>query len=298
MGIGLAHEDGALFGFDINVMKLMMHESVPHLFQVMQAKGQTVVVDIDDFHFDLHEGNVAAKATDPRTNPQNNRMYYEIGIRQADFVTVSTAFLADFYGRRCRDVRLVRNAVEVERFTPVEQPEVPTFGWLGGTLWRSGDIEMLSSWLPEFVSDHDIGVFHAGHIPGDPRHFGMRAGVARVQTCPMGTIDTVPAMLQNIHVGLVPLTRNPFNEAKSYLKGLEYVAAGIPFIATPTEEYRLLAAAGIGRLAETPDEWRDHATALLDPATRIEEAARQRSIAKEWFDMDGMGEAWATALTG
>ena len=114
----------------------------------------------------------------------------------------------------------------------------------------------------------------------------------------MGTIDTVPAMLRNIQVGLVPLTRNPFNEAKSYLKGLEYVAAGIPFIATPTEEYRLLEAAGIGRLAETPDEWRDHATALLDPATRIEEAARQRSIAQERFDMDGMGEAWATALVG
>jgi hypothetical protein len=82
------------------------------------------------------------------------------------------------------------------------------------------------------------------------------------------------------------------------LKGLEYVAAGIPFIATPTEEYRLLAAAGIGRLAETPDEWRDHATALLDPVTRKQEADRQRAIAKERFDMSGMGEAWVTALTG
>lgn len=298
MGIGLAHEDGALFGFDINVMKLMMHESVPFLFQVMQEKGQAVVVDIDDFHFDLHEENIAAGATDPRTSPQNNRMYYEIGIRQADFITVSTAFLADFYGRRCRDVRLVRNAVEVERFTLVEQPEVPTFGWLGGTLWRSGDIELLSSWLPAFATDHGVRVHHAGHIPGDPRHFGVRAGIPRVQTTSMQTIDKVPDMLQDIHVGLVPLTRNPFNEAKSYLKGLEYVAAGIPFIATPTEEYRVLAAAGIGRLAETPDEWRDHATALLDPATRIEEAARQRNIAKERFDMGGMGEAWSTALTG
>jgi hypothetical protein len=46
-------------------------------------------------------------------------------------------------------------------------------------------------------------------------------------------------MLNGIHVGLVPLTRGPFNEAKSYLKGLEYAAAGIPFIATPTEEYQV-----------------------------------------------------------
>jgi glycosyltransferase involved in cell wall biosynthesis len=298
MGIGLAHEDGALFGFDVNVYKLMMHQSVPQLFHVMQAKGQTVVVDIDDFHFDLHKDNIANGATDPRTNPENNRMFYEVGIRQADFVTVSTAFLGDFYSRRCRDVRLVRNAVEVDRFSPVEQPEKPVFGWLGGTLWRSGDIELLSGWLPGFVRDHGIAVHHSGHIPGDPKHFAVRAGLARVDTSPMGTIEKVPEMLSRFHVGLVPLTRTPFNKAKSYLKGLEYVAAGIPFIATPTEEYRLLAAAGIGRLAETPDEWRDHATALLDPVTRKQEADRQRAIAKERFDMSGMGEAWVTALTG
>lgn len=298
MGIGLAHEDGALFGFDINVYKLMMHASVPQLFHVMQSKGQTVAIDIDDFHFDLHADNIAFAATNPHTNPENNRMWYEVGIRQADFITVSTAFLADFYGRRCRDVRLVRNAVETDRFTPIEQLEKPVFGWLGGTLWRSGDIELLSSWLPLFIKDNKVTFHHAGHIPGDPRHFAVRAGLKRVQTTSMQTIDKVPDMLSNFHVGLVPLARSPFNEAKSYLKGLEYAAAGIPFIATPTEEYKVLAAAGVGRLAESPDEWRDHATALLDPSTRIEEAARQRKIVAKHFDMSGMGEAWATAIFG
>lgn len=297
-GIGVAYEDGALFGFDISVMKLMMHATVPQLFNVMQEKGQRVVVDIDDFHFSLHEENIAFSATNPHTNPENNRMWYEIGIRQADHVTVSTAFLADFYGRRCRDVRLVRNGVETERFSPVYQPEKPSYGWLGGTLWRSGDIELLSRWLPRFVTDHGVTVHHAGHIPGDPRHFGVRAGLKGVQTSPMQTISNVPKMLDNFHVGLVPLVRNAFNEAKSYLKGLEYAAAGIPFIATPTEEYRLLHAAGVGRLAETPDEWMDHAKELLDVDVRREEAARQREIVSREFDVNGMGEAWATAIIG
>jgi hypothetical protein len=296
MGIGLAKDDGALFGFDVNVYKLMMHASVPQLFHTMQSKGQTVAVDIDDFHFDLHEENIAHAATNPHTNPTNNRMWYEIGIRQADFITVSTGFLADFYGRRCRDVRLVRNTVETDRFTPVEQTDNPTFGWIGGTLWRSGDIELLRDWLPAFVKQHNVPVRHAGHIPGDPRHFAVRAGLQRVDTTPMQTISNVPNMM-TFHVGLVPLVRNSFNEAKSYLKGLEYAAAGIPFIATPTEEYRLLAASGVGRLASSPDEWMDHATALLDPSTRIAEAARNRAIVKQKFDIGGMGEAWATAIT-
>ena len=297
-GIGLAKDDGALFGFDISVMKLMMHSSVPHLFQVMQAKGERVIVDIDDFHFSMDDQNIAQSATDPHKNPATNRMWYEIGIRQADHVTVSTAFLADFYGRRCRDVRLVRNAVETERFSPVYQPDRPVYGWLGGTLWRSGDIELLSSWLPSFTADHGVTVHHAGHIPGDPKHFAIRAGLKAVQTSSMKPISGVPEMLQNFHVGLIPLARNAFNEAKSYLKGLEYAAAGIPFIATPTEEYRLLHAAGVGRLAETPDEWRDHATELLDADVRREEAQRQRQIVSEKFDIKGMGQEWASAITG
>lgn len=296
-GIGVAHDDGGFFGFDVSVFKLLMHESVPSLFELMQSKGQRVVVDVDDFHFALHEDNIANNATNPHANPQNNRMFYEMGIRQADTVTVATEFLADFYSRRCRDVRLVRNAVDCERFSPVVQPEVPVIGWLGGTLWRSGDIEMLRDWLPKFVEDHGLSVHHSGHIPNDSNHFAVRAGLKRVQTQPMATVPHVPELLSRFHIGLVPLTDCDFNRAKSYLKGLEYAASGIPFIATPTKEYRLLAEAGVGRLAETPDEWRDHATELLDPGVREAEARRQLSIVRERFDMGGMGADWAEALT-
>ena len=298
LGVGMKYQDGALFGFDIIQVKLLMHQAIPQLFRIHQAKGQRVVVDIDDFHFDLHEENIAHAATNPHANPVNNRAHYEAGIRAADVVTVSTAFLANFYSRRCRDVRLVRNGVDAERFHVVTQPERPTYGWLGGTLWRSGDLELLRDWLPQFVKDHRVRVHHSGHIPGDPRHMGVRVGLKRVHTTSMRTISQVPHMLDPIHVGLVPLARNPFNEAKSFLKGLEYAVAGIPFIATPTEEYRLFHEAGIGRLAETPDEWRDHAVELLDPEVRVEEAIRQRRIAVEQFHIDQRGPEWDTAIIG
>lgn len=298
VGIGVGHEDGMLIGWDVSVFKLMMHAMVPELFRTMQSRGERVVVDIDDFHYGLHEDNVAFRATNPHTNPENNRAFYEVGIRVADTVTVSTAFLADFYGARCRDIRIIRNALDTARYMAVEQPEVPKIGWVGGTWWRSGDIELLREWLPAFVADHGITVHHSGHIPGDPHHFGVRAGLKRVQTTVMHPVASYPSLLTHFHIGLVPLTRGPFNEAKSYLKGLEYAASGIPFIATPTEEYRLLHAAGVGRLAETPDEWRDHATELLDPVVRREEAARQREIVLRDFDISGRGAEWDIAMRG
>ena len=297
-GIGLAYKDGMLTGWDITVMKLLMHRDIPAMMRVMQARGERLVVDVDDFHYGIHEDNIASNSTNPHRNPDSNRAFYEQGIRQADTVIVSTEFLLDFYEKRVRDVRLVRNALDVDRWTVVQQPEKPTIGWVGGTLWRSGDVEILADWLPGFVKDHNVTVQHSGHIPGDGRHFASRVGLKRVRTTPMCLVKDYPERMFSMHVGLVPLNRVPFSEAKSNLKGLEYAAKGIPFIATPTREYEILAEAGIGRLAETPDEWRDHATELLDPDVRKAEGARIRELVERDWNINDKGEEWATAIAG
>lgn len=295
-GFGLASGDGGYFGWPYVVLKLMMHESVPGLIEVMQGKGQRVIIDVDDFHYGISDENIAARVTNPNRNPNNNRMFYEMGIRAADTVIVSTEFLANFYSARCRDVRIVRNSIDSERYTQIEQPETPVIGWVGATPWRSRDVETLREWLPQFVADHGLRVHHSGHIPGDSRHFAVRAGLRRVSTTMMESMSRYPSLLTHFHIGLVPLSRSDFNESKSFLKGLEYAAAGIPFIASPTAEYRLLHEAGVGRLASTPDEWRDHATALLDVDVRRAEAARNLEIVRREFDVTRKGSEWATAI--
>lgn len=298
-GFGLTVEEGGLFGFTYLVMKLMMHQATAALMQKTQDLGGRIVVDVDDFHYGIPKENVASRLTDPTKHQHNNRMFYEIGIRQADAVTVSTDFLANFYERRCREVHLIRNALDVERYSMIEQPDFPTFGWVGATPWRTGgDLEMLSEWLPAFVKEYGVKVHHSGHIPSDPKHFAARAGLRRVNTALMQNMENYPKLLTYFHVGLVPLNANDFSESKSYLKGLEYAAAGIPFIASPTFEYRLLHKSGVGRLASTPDEWTDHARELLDPNVRMEEAQRQRVIVEREFNIHGRGEQWATAIRG
>jgi glycosyltransferase involved in cell wall biosynthesis len=297
-GIGIAHEDGILMGWTANVFKLMMHETIPPLFKIMQKKGQRIIVDVDDAHFALHEENVAFHSTNPHANPESNRMYYEVGIRQADAVTVATEFLLDHYEKRCREVRLIRNGIDPEMFTPVEQGEQASVGWVGATFWRSGDLEILRDWMPGFVKDHKIPVIHGGHLPADGNHFGARVGLKKVQTIPMQPISNYGSLFEHIRIGLVPLNLCDFSEAKSYLKGLEYAASGIPFIASPTHEYRLLASEGIGRIASAPDEWRDHATELLDPDIRRAEAEKQRALVSARYHFETKGEAWSSALAG
>lgn len=297
-GIGLAVNGGGYFGFQVAIFKLLMQAETTDLMKVMQRNETRVIVDIDDFHFGIQSDNIASQITDPSRNVENNRMFYEMSIRQADKIITSTAFLADFYSRRCRDVRIVRNALDTERYTPVEQPEKPVFGWVGSIPWRGRDVTLLSRWLPQFQKQYAVGVHHSGHVPFDPRHFGVRVGLRRVSTAMMTPMSRYPSLLTQFHVGLVPLVRNDFNEAKSYLKGLEYAASGIPFIATPTEEYRLLHEAGVGRLALTPAEWWDHAVELLDVDVRRAEAERQLAVVREQFDIGTKGEEWASTILG
>jgi hypothetical protein len=84
-------------------------------------------------------------------------------------------------------------------------------------------------------------------------------------------------------IGIVPLNDIPFNEAKSNIKGLEYAAAGIPFVAGPTSEYKVLAADGVGRVASSDTEWVKNVTDLLDYSVRKRESALSRKkVLSDW----------------
>lgn len=58
----------------------------------------------------------------------------------------------------------------------------------------------------------------------------------------------------------------------SHLKGLEYSASGIPFVASALPEYEYLAGCGVGRVAYDSDGWVQHLEALLDYRTRKRDA--------------------------
>jgi hypothetical protein len=65
-----------------------------------------------------------------------------------------------------------------------------------------------------------------------------------------------------------PLNKLDFNDAKSFIKGLEYSAAGVPFISEDMEEYSYLYNEyGIGRVAKTEDQWLSHLEDLNNPKT-------------------------------
>ena len=83
-----------------------------------------------------------------------------------------------------------------------------------------------------------------------------------------------------------------FNHAKSFIKGLEYVAAGIPFISSWSPEYELMAQSGVGRVARNKSEWEYHLSELMDPSMRKDEVEENLENVKNLFTMEKRGAEW------
>jgi hypothetical protein len=88
--------------------------------------------------------------------------------------------------------------------------------------------------------------------------------------------EDYPSLL-TMDIGIVPLNKTPFNMAKSDIKGLEYAASGIPFIAQDLDSYvNLYKTLGVGVIAKSPIDWIKSIKRLCDPKVREELGAPMR----------------------
>jgi glycosyltransferase involved in cell wall biosynthesis len=98
-------------------------------------------------------------------------------------------------------------------------------------------------------------------------------------------------IVASLDVGIVPLADTAFNAAKSWLKGLEYAAMGIPFVASHLPEYELLRDRGIGILAHSKAKsWNRALSGLMDNPERDALGREYRTIVAN--DLTIRSHAW------
>jgi hypothetical protein len=298
-GFGMLVEgDKAVHGWDIIVLKLLMQREVLESIPKAQALGQKIIVDVDDWFDGLSEANRAFKATDPKENPDSNRELYAQIIMAADAVITSTPFLFEYYGKIRDNVFMVRNGIDTGRWTR-KQPNTTRktkIGWVGATHWRSNDLEQLNNFFGKYLETRDVLFHHSGHSETAPlAHELLKVDEKRASKTYMASILSYPEILKPIDVGIIPLNNIEFNHAKSFIKGLEYAAAGIPFISSYSPEYQYLADAGVGRIAKNAKEWTYHLDELLDFHKRRDEIQENYANLKP-FSMDARGDDWDATM--
>jgi hypothetical protein len=274
-------DDGVIeesFDADVYVFQQRFEFGMPTAILRLRKAGKVVVTETCDLYDDLDPGSPAATTL----RRHANRMSVDalnLGFAVSDAVTVSTPALAEHYGRYNADVRVLPAYLDwemwehVELQCEVERPRIRV-GWMGWLSARGSDLDALAGWLPKWLLAHpDVDFVSIGERPGEQRvhtHLSVprwqRGTVAGV---PFGRLNTI---VPTIDIGLVPLSLNEFNECKSWLKGLEYAACGIPCVASPTGQYREFVDDGNdGLLASSPEEW----MAALDLLVGDEELRRE-----------------------
>ena len=236
---------------DVVILQRIMHDGVAEAIRLAQSAGQYVINDVDDWYWGLDPRNMAWKASHPKFNEEENRSHYKKNVLASDMIICSTPWLQDQFVKQHDNVIVVKNYVDVARFPRrrdrFDDPNItPWVGWVGSTDHRSGDLAQLSTSLPMLQRQGLIQVYHGGHLDFEgSKSFADEIGMdpELVYVEPRTDAHGYPKLLAMPHIGLVPLADKPFNYAKSDIKGLEYAAAGIPFVASPSPAYVDLAKA-------------------------------------------------------
>ncbi len=277
---------------DVLVLQRPMERRIVEAIPVLQAQGTAVVVEIDDDFSALPKAHPARKDTAAMANPDYNRLWLTRACAAADLVTVSTPALAERYGAHGR-VAVIPNYVPA-RYLTVTAPDHRgvTVGWTGSTQTHVGDLDVCGDGITQALR-HTGASFH---VVGTG--IGVRAGL-QLDDEPGHTgwveIDRYPAEYAALDVAIVPLALNRFNEAKSWLKGLEAAALGVPCVASPTGPYRQLAELGACGLAASPYDWAARVARLAsDRHLRDHEGAAAREVAAG-LTIEGNAWRWLEA---
>jgi glycosyltransferase involved in cell wall biosynthesis len=114
------------------------------------------------------------------------------------------------------------------------------------------------------------------------------------------SLDEEASVFARFGIGLMPLPDIPYTRAKAGFKLLQYMAAGLPVVASPVGVNRMLVeSSGAGMLATEPAEWEAAIRTLASSASlRAELGERGRRFMYDYADLEGQADTLARLLAG
>jgi hypothetical protein len=276
---------------DVIVFQRLTSKMITSAIKIMRSNGIAVVIDVDDDMAAIHPANPAWHVLHPKTGGKLAEYDWnaaQVAYDNATLVTTSTPALIGRYARHGRGVVLY-NCVP-EAMTQIVHNETPNVvGWGGSLHSHSDDPQVCGTAMARLQREG-----YRFKVVG-PKH-GVKDAF-RLDDEPLAT-DTVPLgvwphELTKLAVGIAPLNDTRFNEAKSWLKLLEYAACGVPTVGSPRAEYRRLNRMGVGLLADNPRDWYRHVRRLMDDdAYRADIGAAGRQVVIDELTIERNALKW------
>ena len=176
--------------------------------------------------------------------------------RHVDVVVVGNTFLADWFGRHNKNIKIVPTAIDTERYvvrSEKRNTEHFVIGWTG-TSSNFRYLDGIEKPLANFLTDHrDVMLkivadrpWQSSMIPPERIIFTQWSRDIEVES------------LHEMTVGIMPLEDSDWSRGKCSFKMLQYMAVGLPVIVSPVGMNRdILQMGNIGFAAETDNQWRE-----------------------------------------
>jgi glycosyltransferase involved in cell wall biosynthesis len=196
-------------------------------------------------------------------------------MKMSDVVLAGNPFLADYARQWTDQVVLVPTCIDTDRFKPAQSRpshDLPIVGWIGS--------HSTAKYLQQIVPAFERA---AAEVPFELYVVGSSAPITargvRVVQFPWSLPREIEDF-QRCDVGVYPLWDDEWSRGKSGFKAIQFMACGVPVIATPVGVTRDIIQEGVnGLFASSVDEWSHALIRLLRDAElrrALGAAGRQR----------------------
>lgn len=224
--------------------------------------------------------------------PRGDRLFARVAGRAA-ISFAGNNHIAEHLATFCRDVRLIPTALDIARYRlrPPAREALFTFGWTG----TSSNFRYLASIAEPLMQMLGAGggrvLIVADEPPTDRRlcgpGFEFRAWDEAQEI----------ALLHEMDVGLAPLADDPWARGKCGLKVLQYLACGIPVIASPVGvNAEILGESGAGLMPTSSDEWHDALVDMRDRSDLLDLGRRGRQFVAARYSVDAVVDDISSAF--
>jgi glycosyltransferase involved in cell wall biosynthesis len=228
----------------------------PAWLERLAAGGSRIVYDFDDAFFHSY---------DQSANPLVKGLLggkHAAQLKRAAACCCGNDYIARFAVRHCDRTMVLPTVVDTDTYRPAsgrgKQP--PTIGWIGSpTTWVG--VRPILPLIRDICSQYQARFLVIG--AGQAANRDVFPGMELRDWSEATEIADVQAM----DIGIMPLLDRPFERGKSGYKLIQYMACGLPAVASPIGVNAQIVKDGVnGFRASTEHEWRKALAALLDSA--------------------------------
>lgn len=222
----------------------------------------------------------------------------KIFVRMVDVVITGSHYLENWARKYNRNVHLIPTSVDCQKYETKSDQEYDikgkaVLGWVGNGPAHYENLSLLTEVFKSLVEKKvDFKFVLVGSL-GSDKVLSLFKNIIGLEFEYIDSLDwsnpnAVPSIIRTFDIGLFPLENNQWNLGKCSFKAVEYMACGMPTVASGVGENNNLIQNGEnGFLVDTGEEWVKAIQKLVsgrELRIKIGQAARQTILERYSFE--------------